>query len=149
MAMPSHLAAPFLHRSLAADAIAGVDMRDETGFVRCSVEARRRARQWQGLRRRRGKTERQHAGRRHRGKSRHCFLLRHRWFVMLSARMAEDGLRWRAAPQALMQINGSGAPSRAVPRDDADRAARVHGRCDLRHIEFHGSRLMWRQSIRS
>jgi hypothetical protein len=61
----------------------------------------------------------------------------------LSARVAENGLRWRAAPQALMQINGGEALSRAVPRDDADRPVRVHGGCDLRHIEFDESRLMW------
>jgi hypothetical protein len=112
-------------------------------FVRRGVQARGGARQWQGLRRCRGKTEHQHAGRRHRGKSRHCFLLRH----PLSARLAENGLRWRAAPQALMQINR--APSRGVPRDHADPGVQVHGACDLHHIEFHKSRLMWWQSIRS
>jgi hypothetical protein len=65
----------------------------------------------------------------------------------LSAGMAENGLRWPAAPQALMQINGGGALPRAVPPDDADRVVRVHAPCDLRHTEFHESRLMWCQSI--
>jgi hypothetical protein len=47
MAMPSLRAAPFRYRRLAADAIAGIDMRDETGLIRRGIQARGCAGQWQ------------------------------------------------------------------------------------------------------